>query len=108
MAEGHLLQAITGIPFFYRQFGYEYALDLGGQRIISTTQIPTAKSESPGPYQLREATRRDVPSLMQFYQQRQAESLVWSPFPQKYWEYLVDQWEHPSMKGKDPTVLGNS
>ena len=22
-AEGHLLSAITGIPYFYRQFGYE-------------------------------------------------------------------------------------
>ena len=27
-AEGHLVQAITGIPYFYRLFGYEYALDL--------------------------------------------------------------------------------
>ncbi len=33
-AEGHLVQAITGIPYFYRQFGYEYVLDLDGSRIL--------------------------------------------------------------------------
>lgn len=27
---GHLIQAITGIPFFYRQFGYELGVPLGG------------------------------------------------------------------------------
>src|SRR5207248_10437926 len=30
--EGRPLSAITGIPYFYRQFGYEYVLDLGGGR----------------------------------------------------------------------------
>ncbi len=35
--EGHLVTAITGIPYFYRQFGYEYALDLGGKRTTYLT-----------------------------------------------------------------------
>src|SRR5688500_12533938 len=30
--EGQLAQGITGIPYYYRQFGYEFALDLGGRR----------------------------------------------------------------------------
>src|SRR5712691_1828940 len=34
-AEGHLAQGITGIRYFYRQFGYEYALDLGGRRVTN-------------------------------------------------------------------------
>jgi predicted acetyltransferase len=29
-ALGHMAQGITGIPYYYRQFGYEYALDQGG------------------------------------------------------------------------------
>ncbi|MEJ2748219.1 MAG: GNAT family N-acetyltransferase [Anaerolineae bacterium] len=29
---GHTVQAITGIPWYYRQFGYEMGLDLGGSR----------------------------------------------------------------------------
>jgi hypothetical protein len=31
-ARGELVQAITGIPWYYRQFGYEMGLDLGGGR----------------------------------------------------------------------------
>ena len=27
---GEMVQAITGIPFYYRQFGYEMAMGLGG------------------------------------------------------------------------------
>src|SRR5574340_76142 len=30
-AQGDLAQGITGIAYFYRQFGYEYALNLGGR-----------------------------------------------------------------------------
>jgi hypothetical protein len=29
-ARGELMQAITGIPYYYRQFGYEMGLELGG------------------------------------------------------------------------------
>ncbi len=31
-AKGEMIQAITGIPWYYRQFGYEMALNLGGSR----------------------------------------------------------------------------
>ncbi|HEY6407047.1 MAG TPA: GNAT family N-acetyltransferase, partial [Ktedonobacteraceae bacterium] len=105
-AQGHLVQAITGIYFFYRQFGYEYALDLGGKRSIYTALIPPAKQTDPEPYRLREATRADIPSIMQLYNLRQATSLVWTLIPQSYWEYVIDQWSHPSTQGKDATLLG--
>ncbi len=41
-ARGDLVQAITGIPFYYRQFGYEYALDLYGIRRVYLADIPPA------------------------------------------------------------------
>ena len=37
---GELVQAITGIPYFYRQFGYEMGLDLGGGRGGFEPQVP--------------------------------------------------------------------
>src|SRR5438552_3872631 len=40
-AEGDLVQAITGIAYFYRQFGYEYALELEDRRTTSTWEPPT-------------------------------------------------------------------
>ena len=32
-ARGEVVQAITGIPYFYRQFGYDMAMTLGGARL---------------------------------------------------------------------------
>src|SRR5690242_6166113 len=52
-AEGHLVQGITGIPYFYRQFGYEYVLDLEGKRVTYLSIIPKAKEGEPEPYTLR-------------------------------------------------------
>jgi hypothetical protein len=39
-AQGHLAQGITGIPYFFRQFGYEYALELRGGPRVAFTAIP--------------------------------------------------------------------
>ena len=44
-ARGDLLQGITGIPYFYRQFGYEMAVELGGSRSAYEAQVKSA-SES--------------------------------------------------------------
>jgi hypothetical protein len=38
-----IVQAITGIPFYYRQFGYEMALDLDGRRFGYEYQVPKHK-----------------------------------------------------------------
>ena len=38
---GEMVQAITGIPYYYRQFGYEMAMGLGGGRQATR---PTCRS----------------------------------------------------------------
>ncbi len=62
-AEGHLVQGITGIPYFYRQFGYEYALELDVHRVTHFALIPKAKEGVPEPYTLRDATEDDIPLI---------------------------------------------
>jgi predicted N-acetyltransferase YhbS len=37
---GHDLCALAGIPFFYRQFGYEYSLDLDHKTTIPVSELP--------------------------------------------------------------------
>src|SRR6185312_1572308 len=64
-AEGHLMQAITGIPYFYRQFGYEYALELDGRRVTYLPLIPIAPENTPEAYTLRPATPDDIPHIME-------------------------------------------
>jgi len=39
-AGGYDLCALAGIPFFYRQFGYEYSLDLDHKTTVAVSQLP--------------------------------------------------------------------
>ena len=92
-AEGHLMQGITGIPYFYRQFGYEYALDLGGRRVTYLSLIPKAKEGETEPYMLREATVEDIPLLSKLYNSRRAESIIWTNISEYHWRYLFEGWK---------------
>ncbi|HEU5102321.1 MAG TPA: GNAT family N-acetyltransferase [Roseiflexaceae bacterium] len=105
-AEGHLVQAITGIPHFYRQFGYEYALDLHGRRVIFLALIPEADAGSPEPYALREAALADIPAIMEIYDRRRAGSLVWNRVSERYWRYQIEKWHNPALASLDPTLHG--
>ena len=66
-AHGDAVQAITGIPWFYRQFGYEYALDLGGSRRLPLASVPALAAGETEAYHIRPATADDLPALMAIY-----------------------------------------
>ena len=105
-ARGDLVQAITGIPHFYRQFGYEYVLDLGGDRFVEASAIPERKDDAPEPYQWRVATADDVPHLTALYNQGRSQSLIWHEAGDSYWHAHATSWDDPAVQGKDPTQIG--
>jgi hypothetical protein len=74
---GEIVQAITGIPFYYRQFGYEMALDLDGRRFGSEAQLPKLSKGESEPYTIRSAQERDLPFIETLYDQTKARSMVW-------------------------------
>ncbi len=91
-AEGHMVQAITGIPYFYRQFGYEYALDLDAQRDTYTALIPPATEGVPEPYILRDATTHDIPLIAQLYDSQCASSIVSTAIDESWWRHQIGHW----------------
>lgn len=95
---GHLMQAITGIPYFYRQFGYEYALELGGKRVVYTSLIPKLKEGETEPYYLRTATSEDIPHLMECYDHQHANSMMLALQPESYHQYRLNEWQMHSIK----------
>lgn len=98
--DGRLVQSITGIPNFYRQFGYEYAADLGGSVTVPVSALSKAKADQPEPYRLRKATRQDVPALIACYEQGQRGCLVSSRLGEKFWAYHIDAENEPdAMRG---------
>ncbi|MEZ4662125.1 MAG: GNAT family N-acetyltransferase [Caldilineaceae bacterium] len=105
-AAGHLAQAITGIRYFYRQFGYEYVLDLGGHRAVPLASIPAKADSEPEPYALRPATLDDMPDLQTLYNQRRAASLVWHETDDAFWRYHVTGWDDAAVQDRDPALVG--
>ena len=62
---GDLAQAITGIPFFYQQFGYEMALTLGGGRGTHSLAMPALPEGTAERFRLRPAQAEDAVYLAQ-------------------------------------------
>ena len=56
-ARGHLVQVMVGIPYFYRRFGYEYAIDIPPARSVRAVPGPVVGVA------VRSARREDLPAL---------------------------------------------
>jgi len=76
------LCAIEGIPYFYRQFGYEYALPLDEETRIPLTQIPDYESE----LEIRLFTNDDIPKAMQLLTQSQRKFYVHCVRDEQIWK----------------------
>jgi hypothetical protein len=86
-ARGQMVQAITGIPYYYRLFGYEMGLDLDGGRGGFAPGTPALKDGEPEPFFVRPASEADIPFLMDLYQQAAARSEVYAVRPEALWRY---------------------
>jgi len=84
---GHKLQAITGIPWFYRQFGYEMALELGGGRVGYGPQVPRLDEGEEELYRVRPARENDLPFIAQVYAQASQRYLVSCVRDETLWRY---------------------
>jgi hypothetical protein len=90
-ARGELIQGITGIPNFYRQFGYEMALDLGAGRVCGRTAVPALADDANEPYRLRPATAEDVPFLLAREEQGRTRWLVTAARDAALWHYELER-----------------
>ena len=73
---GEMVQAITGIPFYYRQFGYEMALDLDGRRFGYEPNIPRLNQSEMEPYLIRAAKESDLSFIEKLYDQTRERSMI--------------------------------
>jgi predicted N-acetyltransferase YhbS len=83
-ARAHLLQAMIGIPYFYRLFGYEYAIDMPRARAVA------APPDAAGAPALRRATSGDLPALGALQDAAQAAYDVAMPHPEPRRRWLLE------------------
>jgi hypothetical protein len=87
---GELVQGITGIPWYYRQFGYEMAVNLGGGRTGFKPLVPKLKEGEAEPYRFRRATSEDAPFFLDMYRQATSRSMLASIRDEALWRYDVE------------------
>lgn len=80
---GHLLGVMVGIPYFYRLFGYEYAM------AIPPAPELTGTPEAPGTGTLRAATEADLPAVVRLQDGAQAAADVAVPHSTPRWRWLL-------------------
>jgi hypothetical protein len=88
-ARGELVQGITGIPYYYRQYGYEMALDLGGGPSIRAVDLPKLKDGESEPFRLRPATEADAALFARLDELAAQRSLIYCPRDEALWRYEI-------------------
>jgi len=86
-AQGFDLAVIQGIPYFYRQFGYEYALPLGGGYVLRLDQISDVMQDEDSVTTIREMTDGDIPQAMAFCEASTARLCLRSRRDEALWRY---------------------
>ena len=116
---GDLLQGITGIPYYYRQFGYEYALTLGGNYQMPFSSIPTITPSQPDTISIRRATNDDIMPLLMLYERDKRRihnhlpMLVTSRIDATYMRHTItttqthDPWVPYVIVSAENTILGS-
>jgi hypothetical protein len=91
---GELVQAITGIPYYYRQFGYEMTIAQDGGRSVEFRQNkPLADSQTEA-YIVRPATVPDIALIMESYETSEKRADLTCVRSAADWHY--------ELTGKDP------
>lgn len=84
---GEVLQIIAGIPWFYRQFGYEMALERGGGPRAELTSFEPPATDAALPFRVRPMAERDLPFAAALDDQARARALVSVPRDEARWRY---------------------
>ena len=86
----HSLQGITGIPWYYRQFGYEMTLELDGFRRVAAASVEDLAAGAAEAYRLRPAAAADVPFLAETDTRGRGRYLVSGVRDDALWRYELE------------------
>jgi len=94
---GCVISQIQGIPYFYRQFGYEYALPLEGGLRLEFRDIPASSQET---FSFRLATVEDIPNLVTLYDDAMRDLSIYPVRSEAIWRYRLTRTEGTEMSGQ--------
>jgi predicted N-acetyltransferase YhbS len=104
---GYDLSIIQGIPYYYRQYGYAYALDHWAYDSLPSWRIPDRRGDALDRYRLRPATIDDAPTLTRLYQDSTAGLQLYALRDAAYWRFLL-QWAGLGVRIVEDTKQGRA
>jgi hypothetical protein len=87
---GELVQVITGLPWYYRQFGYELAINLDGYRRGCGPNVPRLADGQPEPVTVRQAGPGDLALIARLYDRAVERQPVHVLRDAALWRYELD------------------
>jgi hypothetical protein len=91
-SRGYDFSIIQGIPYYYRQFGYAYALDHTPLEILDSRNIPVGAVDL---FEVRPATIADRTVLADLYAASMRLNEIFVDRPLEYWDYLLCDVRYP-------------
>lgn len=101
---GQQMLVISGIPWFYRQFGYEMAFERGGGPLVSPDPLEPI-SDPPSGWRVRPAGDADVAFLVELSAIASARSLLSVPRDAALWRYELTGKSPDSAARRDIRIL---
>jgi predicted N-acetyltransferase YhbS len=82
---GDLLSIVTGVPYFYRRFGYEYAVAFPRVRLMT----PGADLSMPVGWTVRRAEPSDLPAILALEERIQEGVALRATREESWWRFLL-------------------
>lgn len=86
---GHEVLVIEGIPYYYRQFGYEMALSTDGGRYSNMLAMPRWNKDEKRPYRMRDAIPEDIEFITKTLKDSTKRSLISPLFKPEELRYMT-------------------
>lgn len=86
-ALGHTVTAITGIPHYYRRFGYTMAVELGTGAVMPLESVPKLAEDQQPQFTLRPAVEADIPNLIAWDAYSSRQTLLTTVRDETIWRY---------------------
>jgi GNAT superfamily N-acetyltransferase len=106
-ALGHQIQGITGIPYFYRQFGYTMAMDLDGRATLPMALYGEMPPGATPAFTLREATEADIADLITWQEYLARTRLVSEVRSTEVWRHELLGHNARSLRARSYLVIVN-
>jgi predicted acetyltransferase len=90
--KGYKLSVIRGIPYYYRRFGYEFALNLDERIVLNKNQIQSKEMKK---VSIRKATRQDLDFIKSIYNKQNEKFFITNVYNQNnfYHKFMNDDFD---------------